>query len=66
MYFYKLLPKKIYTVAHSFIYIIYVRMKGNANPTTTPLKVEPEFNDPIDESLQLTIADKTVRPSIQS
>ena len=41
-------------------------MKGNAKTTTTPLKEEPEFNDPTDESLQLTIADKTVRPSIQS
>ena len=41
-------------------------MKGNAKPTTTPLKEDPELYDLTDESLQLKIADKTVRPSIQS
>ena len=41
-------------------------MKGNAKTTTTPLKEDPELYDLTGESLQLKIADKTVRPSIQS
>merc|ERR1711872_820508 len=53
------LPVQVVLCVLFSILIQQERMKGNANPTTTPLKEEPEFNDPTDESLQLTIADKT-------
>jgi len=40
-------------------------MKGNAKPTTTPLKEDPELYDLTDESLQLKIADKTSQETVK-
>merc|ERR1712212_1477963 len=41
------------------------RMKGNAKPTTTPLKEDPELYDLTEESLQLKIADKTSQETVK-
>merc|ERR1711872_788561 len=55
------LPVQVLLCVFLSIIIQQDRMKGNAKRTTTPLKEDPEFYDATDESLQLTIADKTSR-----
>jgi len=55
------LPVQVVLCVLLSILIQQDRMKGNAKPTSTPLKEDPDFYDPTDESLQLTIADKTSR-----
>merc|ERR1711872_442125 len=55
------LPVQVVLCVLLSILIQQDRMKGDAKPTSTPLKEDPEIYDPTDESLQLTIADKTSR-----
>jgi len=59
------LPVQVVLCVLLSILIQQDRMKGNAKPTTTPLKEDPELYDLTDESLQLKIADKTSQKDVK-
>merc|ERR1712212_594728 len=59
------LPVQVVLCVLLSILIQQDRMKGNAKPTTTPLKEDPELYDLTEESLQLKIADKTSQETVK-
>jgi len=59
------LPVQVVLCVFLSILIQQDRMKGNAKPTTTPLKEDRESYDLTDESLQLTVADKTSQKAVK-
>merc|ERR1712212_1273208 len=59
------LPVQVVLCVLLSILIQQDRMKGNAKPTTTPLKEDPELYDLTDESLQLKIADKSSQETVK-